>query len=514
VKVTCIYTIERAARPDAPLAFGMDIPFGISIIATVLQRAGHAVSVLVFSSGNGEFQDVLRSHLLAERPRLVCLTAVSTQYPFVQRIADLVKRVHPTAFVVLGGHHASLNPEETVTNPNLDAICVGEGDRSVVELAERVANDTPVQGIPHLWSRRSDGSIERNAPLPFDQDLDALPYIDRAMWDPWIAEPHRFPSVLLGRGCPFRCTYCSSHGMQQLSTGTFVRLRSPANVIGEIEGLCRRHPSIDNVYLEVETIAHQREADALFTELAAWNSGRQAPLRFGLNFTVTSTFIRDDTRCRQFLSLLRGANVTYLNIGLESGSEHLRRAVLRRPRYSNEEFLRFAALSRAYGIALDFYVLIGVPGETASDYRETVALVRQAQPAMVFLSIYHPYPGTDLYRVAVEQGLLPRERVDVAAERARSVLALPAFPRWLIRAEYVLFWWRVFRGRWSMARILVETAKAAIAGSPRLWPIYQRVQWHSAVFRFLRARYRAKVATGEALAHLHRPEKIDFSWVD
>jgi radical SAM superfamily enzyme YgiQ (UPF0313 family) len=513
MRIACVYTVERGATTDKPLPYAMDIPFGMAIIATILQQAGHDVDLMVFSP-RSQWADSITTFIARRRPRLFCLTAVSTQFAFQREIAKLVKRIDPSIFVILGGHHASLDPEETIRTPALDAICVGEGDHSVIELARRLADREPLTGIPHLWFKGADGEVEKNPPLEFDTDLDTLPYIDRKMWEPWIAEPDRYPSVLLGRGCPFRCTYCSAHAMARLSEGRFVRFRSPENIIGEISAICERYPSVDNIYLEVETIAHQKEAAPLFAKLAEFNAAREKKLNFGVNFTVTSTFIRNSEQCEKFLLMLRRANVVYLNIGLESGSERLRREVLRRPRYTNAEFLEFCRIAREHDVAVDLYVLIGIPGETPEDFKETVQLVRNSRPKMVQLSIFYPYLGTDLANVALEKGLVTKDGLNPALERARPALDLPTFSRRRVRLEYILFWFKAFRGVWPARRILAETVQGIIAGSPALWSRYTRLRDESKVVRYLRARYRMIRHHDEDPGTIHRPTKIEFTYSD
>jgi radical SAM superfamily enzyme YgiQ (UPF0313 family) len=513
MKIGCVYTVERGATASQPLPFAMDIPFGMGIIATVLKRAGHDVRLLVFSP-RSSYAETLREYIETERPTLLCLTAVSSQFSFIRRIAEIAKEIDPSLFVVLGGHHASLNPDDAILAPTLDAICVGEGDHSVVALAECLEKGDPVTGIPHLWIKQPDGTWEKNPPLEFDGDLDSLPYIDREIWEPWVEHPDRYPSVLLGRGCPFRCTYCSAHAMARLSKGRFVRFRSPENICGEIDQIAERYPEADDIYLEVETIAHQKEAIPLFEKLEEFNAGRERKLRFGLNFTVTSVFIRDEAECRKFLEMLNRANVVYLNIGLESGSERLRKEVLRRPRYTNEEFIRFSRIAREYGVALDFYVLIGVPGETLADYKETVRLVRDTNPKTVQLSIFYPYLGTDLATIALERELVSRNDLDKASiERAQPALDLPGFSRRRVKLEYSLFWFKAFRGHWPASKIAVETLQGIVSGSPRLWARYTRIRENSKVFAFLRDRYQSMLGRREGEAS-HRPSKIEFTYSD
>jgi radical SAM superfamily enzyme YgiQ (UPF0313 family) len=513
MKIGCVYTVERGATGDKPLPYAMDIPFGMGIIATILKEAQHDVRLMVFSP-RSRYAEILTRYIETERPRLFCLTAVTTQFAFAREVARLVKQADPSIFVILGGHHASLDSEEAIQDANLDAICVGEGDRSVVALARRIECGELPSGIHHIWLKKPDGTVEKNPPSPFDQDLDTLPYIDRTMWEPWIARPDMYPSVLLGRGCPFRCTYCSAHAMARLSEGRFVRFRSADNIIGEIEEITARYPTVDNIYLEVETLAHQKQAEPLFDKLETYNARRERKLSFGANFTVTSTFIRNEAQCREFLQMLRRANVVYLNIGLESGSERLRRDVLRRPKYSNAEFVQFCQLAKEYDVNLDFYVLIGIPGETPADFRETVQLVRETQPKMVQLSIFYPYLGTDLANIALERGLATREGLNPGLERTRPALNLPGFSRRRVRLEYVLFWYRAYRGIWPASRILAETVQAIIAGNPRLWMLYTRLREESPLVKRVRAVHRRLRDRDEDPGNIHRPTKIEFTYND
>lgn len=524
MKIGCVYTVERGATDEVPLPYATDIPFGMAIISTLLKDAGHDVRLLVFSA-RSNYRRILEDYIREQRPRLFCLTAVSSQFAFIREIARIIKHTDPSIFVALGGHHASLDSDEAIETPTLDAICVGEGDYAVLELARQLEAGGGVSGIPNMWIKRPDGPLEKNPAVDFEQDLDSLPFIDRKLWEPWIVNPDKYPHVLLGRGCPFRCTYCSAHAMRGLQSGKFVRFRSVSNIVAEIEKICVDYPAVDSIYLEVETIAHQKEAVALFEGLAAFNRGRDVPLSFGCNFTVTSQFIRREEGCREFLAMLERANVTYLNIGLESGSERLRKDVLRRPRYTNDEFVRFAQMAREFEIDLDFYVLIGVPDETLEDYRETVRLVRETQPKTVQLSIFYPYLGTDLATLALDRGLVTRRDLDPtldagdesealrkAMERTRPALNVPTFPRWRVRLEYTLFWFKVYRGHWPASQILVQSILGFIVGNPRLWAMYNRLQDHSRVVNFLREIYRSRLHRGSNPRDVHRPQQIHATY--
>jgi hypothetical protein len=86
--------------------------------------------------------------------------------------------------------------------------------------------------------------------------------------------------------------------------------------------------------------------------------------------------------------------------------------------------------------------------------------VRDLQPEDVQLSIFYPYLGTDLYNVAVEQGVIPAGGTEPSNERHRATLELPDFPKWRVQFEFLYFWYRSFKGYWPIDRIFLKMLRA------------------------------------------------------
>jgi len=460
--IACAYSVESYVSLEKPIRDGASIPFGIATIASVLKHAGHQVELLVFTPDT-PLSETLKPFLQRVRPRLFCLTAVSTQFPLIRSVADAIKQLDPSIYVALGGAHASLMPEEAIACPSIDAVCVGEGDTAVLELAAQILAGRQPAKIHNFWFKTPGSStIERNPPAPFLADLDSLPFIDRELWRPWIQEPDRDPSVLVGRGCPFRCSYCSNHALAKLAKGPYVRFRSLNHLIQEIDQITR-NPQVTNVYLEVETIGVNLEyAWQLCQTLTRFNQGRETPIQFKINLAVTGKFVQDINLINKLLSAFKLANIVTINIGLESGSERIRNEVLRRPRYSNEDILTFCALAKKYNIKIILFVMMGLPDESITDFNETLRVVKLCEPHNIWLSIYYPYPGTDLYRFAKEKKLFSEENISNSLERRRPYLDLPGFSRWIILQEYILFKFKVYKGRRSFKQRISYAIRAAM----------------------------------------------------
>ena len=489
MRIACIYSVETYSSVEQPLSRWTDFPFGLSMIAAVLERAGHTVECWVICPG-GDLELVADEILHRFGAEAAACTAVTTQFPMIERFTALLKRRNPALHTILGGHHATLVPDEVMASPWFDAICVGEGDQAAVAYADALGAGKTPTGIPGLWIKdRQTGDIEKSPPSPFYTDLDSLPFVNREHWRRWVVNPDRSSVIVVGRGCPFLCTYCSNHALKSVTTGKFVRFRSVDNVLQEIRLLAQSCPDLEFIYLEVETIgALPQYAAQLSDRLAAFNAERTSSIRFGTNLSVTSRLVGDPAALEGLLSALARGNIISLNIGLESGSERIRDAILKRPRYTNADIIAFCAAARRFGVEVTLFVLIGLPTETPAECLETAAVARACNPTNFYLSIFYPYPGTDLHRTARDMKLFDPSQIQPTAERSRAYLDLPGFPKRRIMFEYVAFYFRVYHGRWPLWRIVAYTVWQALNCLPTAASSLRKRLAESKALRYLRRR--------------------------
>jgi radical SAM superfamily enzyme YgiQ (UPF0313 family) len=351
----------------------------------------------------------------------------------------------------MGGTHATLNPDEVI-KADFNALCIGEGEYPLTELCNQLEHNGTLQRIPNIWIKRNDGTVEKNLTRLFLQNLDTLPFPDRETWKPWMSEEAQKTqlSVLLGRGCVYNCSYCSNHALRKIAPGKYIRMRSPNNIIQEISSLHEIFPESKKVYLEVEAISLDKEwAFELCKQLEFYNSKINNYIAYACNFRISPQSIDE-----KLFVAMKNAKIQTINIGLESGSERVRREVLRR-NYSNEDFLKVVSLARKYSIKITVYNMIGIPGETFKDYLETVSLNRKAQPDNHSTSIFFPYPGTEIYNKCIEQKIITGS-VNVKMERRQSVLNLPGFTKRQIQIAHTWFSYRVYKGQRSLLKLFIQ----------------------------------------------------------
>jgi len=478
MKILFIYSLDDIHPSLKPLRTWSSMQFGISYISSLLKIHGYQTRLLVLASNY--YKDSIRqlaTCLEDFNPDLICFTAVFSQYQFIEKMARFVKTQRPDRYLILGGVYATLQPEEVISGP-FDAICIGEGEYPVLELCQQLESRQAPHAIANLWIKTADGDIEKNQPREFIQDLDRLPFPDHAMWEPWIHDRNDDEMVILGgRGCPYDCTYCSNHALRKAAEGSYVRMRSPDNILGEVEFLYRNYPH-RRFFFELETLdCYKNWTTELCSKLAAFNAAVPDPVSFGSNYRINPHTIDEN-----LFSSLETANFKDINIGLESGSERIRRDVLKR-NYTNDDFLKVVSLARKHGLKIFLYNMIGLPGESLDEHRETVQLNRRVQPDGHYTGIFYPYPGTALYTTCIEKGLIQKASL-VRMERKQPVMALPNFSKAQIRSAYTWFNYHVYKGHKPVWHILTQVALVKITSSPMVNSLFKSLStlWHRGRF--------------------------------
>jgi radical SAM superfamily enzyme YgiQ (UPF0313 family) len=378
--------------------------------------------------------------------------------------------------ILLGGVHASLRSSECLIHPAIDAVCVGEGEDVALAWVDAVARSAWPSRIPGAWIKIPETTdIDCTPPAGFRTDLDELPIINYTHWERWIDPDNRNVRVVVGRGCPYSCAYCSNHSIRLLQSGPYVRFRSPKNILAEIEMHLRRFPGLDAIYLEIETIGSSIPwVLDLCSHIAQFNATLPRSIEFRANLAVTTHLVQDEDRLHALLSALRRANFVELNVGLESGAPRIRQDILNRPSYTNADLIHFCRSARQHGIGVCLYTLIGVPTETPTDALETSNVARACEPEQIYPSIYYPYPGTTLHSRSAQMHLINPRDLGTRAERSRVYLKLEGFPRWRVFFEYIMMNWRVFYGRRKTTRLLQISAWHFLGIVPGLFTMMNR----------------------------------------
>jgi anaerobic magnesium-protoporphyrin IX monomethyl ester cyclase len=391
---------------------------GLGYLSSVLKQAGHETALMYLR--REPVRDDFMQQVTTIAPSLVAFSSTTHQYPYVVRCARWIKESMPGLPIIVGGSHPTLAPEQALDSPDIDLVCIGEGEYPLLDLASALEEGRDASAIPNLWLRRN-GRLIRNPLRPLLADLDELPFPDRELFDfrAILAANDGWVDMMAGRGCPYGCSYCCNPALREKfkGLGKYVRFRSVDNVLAEIRSLASKYT--------IKTLNFQDDVFTLDRDWALQFSrayGKEFEFPFWINTRVER--IHDE----ELVAALAHAGCRGVRIGIESGNEDLRTEILKR-RMSNDEIRHAFALARKYG--LDTYTcnMMGIPGETADMIEETITLNRELEPTDLQFSVFYPYPMTELYDLSVRNGYLIEGQSLPSYYARKSVLRLPTLSK-------------------------------------------------------------------------------------
>jgi len=413
--------------------------FGLGSLSAMLKRHGHQTALHYMY---GEFTpEALKADIDRIQPDVIAFSAVSPQYHYVRQLFRVLAPFKvPTIF---GGQHATLAPDCLEDMPGLDAICIGEGEYPLLEWVEALSQGKPTDTIRNLWFKKKDGTVIRNPTRPFVEDLDALPFVDRELFDyqPIIDSDFNTALFMFSRGCPYDCTFCSNHALKTKQEGRYVRFRSAPSCLAEIREVVTRY-RVNALYFNDDCFTAQKKFLDEFC--AAYRK------EFALPFDINA---RPETLTPENCRQLKEAGCRRVSIGVENGSEKFRRDVLGR-KQSNERIIQAFDACRQAGLKTKSFNIVGFPYETPAIFQETVELNARMNPDSVIIGIFEPYPGTRLADVCEKEGFIDAARTDESfMGRRDTMLRMPQFSRAQILAAFRSFAYQVYR-RHSLKKAL------------------------------------------------------------
>ncbi len=374
-----------------PLAESPLPPLSLSYLASVLKREGIEVKILDFLVTQYHPRK-LRRELEEYRPQLVGATCVTLNYPIARRMLKVCKAFDPHIFTVIGGPHVTFAQEETLLQSLwIDAIVIGEGEKTLVELAKAVAEDKDIHQVPGI-AFADGGMVVKTPPQAPIENLDQLPLPARELLPMARYRALGTPcTVITSRGCPFSCIFCSGRRM----FGPKVRFRSPGLVVDEMEKL-QRDFGLEKINIVDDTFTvNHRHAEAVCEEM----------LRRNLKIKW-SVFARVDRISEDLAQLMNRAGCDWVLFGVESADEGILKTI--RKGITPDEVRRGVKIAAEAGINVFNSFIFGLPGESRETALKSLAFgdeLYHKYGAKYGFHMLSPLPGTEVYERAKDYGI-------------------------------------------------------------------------------------------------------------
>lgn len=369
------YSLDSSVPPLGILYLAAYInKYSADFKASVMDVAAQGLSLKEVS---GKVDEVM--------PFAIGISAMTPQLQGCVELASYLKKssaVKP--YIFLGGPHISADPDFLNRFGDIfDFAITGEAEKTFLESLESLLAK---KNIPRVQA----GS--------FIENLDSAPFPDRRLIDRSKYAKHE--SLIYSRGCPYDCYYCS-----RPSISNKVRYRSAGNLIEEIKYLFNGTQGRIDFQDDTFTIDKNRAMDLC-------RAIKQSRMKIEWRCNT-----RIDLVDEQLLSSMKDAGCSLIHFGIESGNEELRSKVIKKGGFTNRQMFDAFRLCKKLKIKIAGYFIIGHPGESKAELFETRDVILKSGIDIMGLSIPTPFPGSRLYEIAKEKGIINEGIIDRFARK-------------------------------------------------------------------------------------------------
>jgi len=350
-------------QPDSPfLTVPLSFPgLGLLYISSYLKQNGFNPSIYDLTGGK-KLPEGLQADVFGFSSQI-------TQFRAAVAMKDDLRKENPNSIFVIGGPFPTHSPEESLKS-GFDVIVRGEGEIPMYKIVKNFPNIS--KGI---YSSNKKEFTNPNQTYPDWEGIDPIRYT-------YQLEGKRVINIMTKRGnCPYVCTFCAKSEYEKSP----LRLRSIENVLKEVKHLKKAYGFGAIAIYDDEVFVGEKERDkTIFRGL----SELDMPYRC---MTRTNLVTRED------IKFLKDTGCSEVCVGIETGDHNILENIIRKGTTVEQNTL-FIQNCRDIGLRVKAYLIIGLPSESEESVNKTRSWLKEAHPNNFDLSIFTPYPGSDIYK--------------------------------------------------------------------------------------------------------------------
>jgi len=368
-----------------------DPPLGLLYIASFLRaNSSHKVDIIdtTFHKSRKEIIHILKTNSYD----IIGIYADIVMIKQVFNIAELSKRIDPDISVIIGGPFATVLPSLTLKNEFVDAIVVGEGEKTILEIMEKNLN---FKGIKGVWYKNKEKINHNQIRMPI-KHLDVLPFPARDLirMNEYIKNWHQMDSVstnlrgtnmMMSRGCTYDCSFCQP--TLKKIFGQKLRIRSPENVIEEMM-ILKEEYRINSIHFHDDTFILNKQ----------WTNNLCKQIIDNSLDLFWSCNVRANLVTRELLKYMKKAGLAKIFVGIETANQYILDKIYNK-KITIEQVKKTVKIAKELGIKIQGYFMIGAPTETIKQIKRTIIFAKNLDLDEATFSITTPLPGTYLYGI-------------------------------------------------------------------------------------------------------------------
>jgi radical SAM superfamily enzyme YgiQ (UPF0313 family) len=363
---------------------------GVMYLSAILKQEGVPTDIII----ENKIENIV-NYIETFKPKIIAFSVITGLHKFPLAVGKIIKEKFPYIKIIAGGPHPTFF-QDYIKNNEIDAICIGEGENTIVKYYNYIIGNEKIENVPNLIFKK-DNQIYKNPISPLIEDLDKLPFPDRIYDKYKTFQYNTTKNVLATRGCPYNCFFCYNWQYKKLyeNKGKCVRSRTPQNIIDEILYLKERYKkNLKIINFSGDVFFYNKNWVINFLNLYI----EKVRLPFITN--ITANLIDNEIG-----KLLKKAKCIRLHFAIEAGNENIRKKILNK-NISNEDIINCANILKENRIPFRTYNMVGLPTETIDNMFETIELNVKIRTYYPWCSIFTPYPGTELANIAIKTGEL------------------------------------------------------------------------------------------------------------
>ncbi len=383
------------------ISSGITPPHGIGYIASYLLKNNFSVKILDNSIEhlNGhEFQNYIKEN----KPLCVGFSVCSSSYNNAIYLASLVKRVNPKISVVMGGIHPSSLPREVLSNEEVDIVVKGEGEETTSQLLKSLKDKKNLENIEGIVFK-SGKEIMEMPDRPLIGDLDKIPFPDYSLlpMNKYTLPASRrltnkkVGSVITSRGCVYKCTFCSHNNIFHGK----VRLRSPENVISEIEYLVKNFDIGELIFWDDSFLLDKGRA----IKICQYMRKKKLNIKWSCSSRV-------DHISEEIIKELYSSGCRLILFGVESGSQGVLDALQKKTTIS--QIKNAVSVCKRNNILSFCSFILGTPYDTKETLEKTLRFAVNLNPDFAIFCIFTPLPGSSLFNEYLSKGQIKVKNIN------------------------------------------------------------------------------------------------------
>ncbi len=381
------------------------IPHGVAILANIIrEKLGICPDFLDLNAHR--YDETVKEKIIKKTNfDVVLIGGLITVYKRIIKLSKLIKSVNSDAKIIAGGSVAMSIPMDLLKNSDVDIICTGEGEITIVELLNRLEKDLNAQlddiaGI--CYKKNNDkNKIICTQPRPLIHDLDResmLPAYDLIPMEIYLSNPTvgigRDIDFIASRGCPYHCTFCYQ------PWGRKFRGHSVDFIINALL-LLKKEYGIEFVsFQDDEFMANKRR----IREFCEKRNHFLPDLLWSC--TGRANIVAHD---EQIVKLMRNSGCVLISYGFESGSQRMLDSMQKMQKI--EEMEKTIEISRQHGLPIPASFIIGMPGEDDKSCQETLDFCIRNNIPLDSLMFATPYPRTKMFDYALRTGRIDKNHI-------------------------------------------------------------------------------------------------------